>query len=68
MSKHLEDVNMNYTMHWRFAWILALKLLALSLIALVHGIFPSIWVQSVSSSINKMSDEFRKDDLSRTPH
>ena len=40
--KHLEDAQMNYTMHLSFAWALALKLFLLSLTALVHGIFPFI--------------------------
>ena len=66
--KHLEDAHMNYTMHLIFAWKLALKLFLLSLTALVHGMFPSIFQQSVSNNINKLSDEFRQDVLSRNPH
>ena len=66
--KHLEDVHMNYTMHMSFAWMLALKLFLLSLTALVHGMFPSIFQQSVSNTINRLSDEFRQDELSRHPH
>ena len=66
--KHLEDVHMNYTMHLMFAWKLSLKLFLLSLMALAHGMFPSIFQQSVSNTINRLSDEFRQDELSRHPH
>ena len=55
--KHLKDVNMTYTEHWMFAWILALKLFLLSLIALVHGIFPFILVHSVSNKIRILNNE-----------
>ena len=66
--KHLEEVQMDYTMHLSFAWALALKLFILSLTALVHGIFPSILVHSVSNKINGLSDAFRQEELSRHPH
>jgi hypothetical protein len=66
--KHLEDVQMNYTMHLTFAWMLALKLFLLSWTALVHGIFPSIFQVSVSDKINRLSDDFKRDELSRDPH
>ena len=61
MKKHLEDVHMTYTMHLKFAWIIGLKLFILSLTALVHGIFPFIWVRSVSDSIKSMAESFKED-------
>ena len=66
--KHLEDVHMNYTMHLSFAWNLALKLFLLSLIALVHGIFPFIWVHSVSDKIKVLAEAFQQEALGRHPH
>ena len=57
MKKHLEDVGMNYTMHLRFAWILALKLFLLSLIALVHGMLPFIFTSTVSDGVNQLNHE-----------
>ena len=54
MSKHLEDVNMDYMVQLGFAWILALKLFLLSLIALVHGIFPFIFTSTVSDGIKSL--------------
>jgi len=57
MKKHLEDVGMNYTMHLRFAWILALKLFLMSLIALVHGMLPFIFTSTVSDGVNQLNHE-----------
>ena len=68
MIKHLEDVSMDYMMHLRFAWLLALKLFLLSLTALVHGIFPSILVHSVSDKIKVMAEVFQQEALQRNPH
>ena len=66
--KHLEDAQMNYTMHLSFAWALALKLFLLSLTALVHGIFPSILVHSVSDKIKAMAEVFQQEALQNHPH
>ena len=66
--KHLEDAQMNYTMHLSFAWALALKLFLLSLTALVHGIFPSILVHSVSDKIKVMAEAIQQEALERHPH
>ena len=66
--KHLDDAQMNYTMNLSFAWALALKLFLLSLTALVHGIFPSILVHSVSDKIKVMAEAFQQEALERHPH
>ena len=66
--KHLEEAQMNYTMHLSFAWALALKLFLLSLTALVHGIFPFILVHSVSDKIKSMAEVFQQEVLQRHPH
>ena len=66
--KHLKDAQMNYMMHLSFAWVLALKLFLLSLTALVHGIFPSILVHSVSDKIKEMAHVFQQEDLQKNPH
>ena len=66
--KHLEEAQMNYTMHLSFAWALALKLFLLSLTALVHGIFPFILVHSVSDKIKSMANMFNQEALQRNPH
>ena len=55
--KHLKDVNMTYMEHWMFAWVLALKLCLLSLISLVHGIFPFIFTRMVSDGIAALDSD-----------
>jgi len=60
--KHLKDVTMTYTEHWMFAWMLALKLFLLSLISLVHGIFPFIFTRMVSDGIKSLDLEVRSMD------
>ena len=62
MKKHLEDVGMNYTMHLRFAWILALKLFLMSLIALVHGMLPFIFTSTVSNGVKALHLELESMD------
>ena len=57
MNKHLEDVSMDYMMHLRFAWILALKLFLLSLTSLVHGMLPFIFISTVSDRIASLDSE-----------
>ena len=65
---HLKDVNLSWDRHLRFAWRIAWKLLLLSLTALFHGIFPFIWVHSVSDSVIKMADELHKERMEKHPH
>ena len=60
MTKHLEDVTMTYTEHWMFAWMLALKLFLLSLISLVHGILPFIFLSTVSNGVNQLTHDLDK--------
>ena len=55
--KHLKDMNMSWSMHLWYALGLAGKLLLLSLTAVVHGIFPFIFISKVSDSIHKLNEE-----------
>ena len=55
--KHLNDVNLSWARHLRFATMLALKLFLLSLTALVHGIFPFIFISKVSDEVHKLNEE-----------
>ena len=57
MNKLLEDVSMDYMMHLKFAWILALKLFLLSLISLVHGMLPFIFSSTVSNGVKALDLE-----------
>ena len=65
---HLHDVEMTWWSHGKGAWRMSLKLFLLSLTALVHGIFPSILVHSVSDKIKVMAEVFQQEALQRNPH
>jgi len=52
--KHLKEQNLTYIGHLLQAWNLAMRLFLLSLIALAHGVLPSIWVRSVSDKVHEM--------------
>ena len=55
--KHLKDINMSWSLHLWYALAAAGKLLLLSLTAVVHGIFPFIFISKVSDSIHKLNEE-----------
>ena len=57
IMSHLKDINLSWARHLRFALGLASKLFRLSLIAVVHGLFPSIFTSKVSDSIHKLNEE-----------
>ena len=61
---HLKDINLSWARHLRFATGLALKLFLLSLIALVHGIFPFIFTSTVSDGIKSLDLELNSRDHS----
>ena len=65
---HLHDVEMTWWSQGKGAWRMSLKLFLLSLPALVHGIFPSILVHSVSDKIKVMAEVFQQEALQRNPH
>ena len=54
---HLKDTNLSWGRHLHFAWALALKLFLLSLTALAHGMFPSIFTSKVSDEVYKLNEE-----------
>ena len=57
IMNHLKDINLSWARHLRFATVLALKLFLLSLTALVHGIFPFIFISKVSDEVHKLNKE-----------
>ena len=57
IMNHLKDINLSWARHLRFATGLAWKLFLLSLIAVVHGIFPSIFTSKVSDEVHKLNEE-----------
>ena len=57
IMNHLKDINLSWARHLRFAAGLALKLFLLSLIALVHGLLPFIFISKVSDEVHKLNKE-----------
>ena len=54
---HLKDINLSWARHLCFALGLASKLFRLSLTAVVHGIFPFIFISKVSDEVHKLNEE-----------
>jgi len=50
---------MTYIQHFVFSTKLGLKLGRLVLVALVRAIFPWVWKREVSTTVNRLSREFR---------
>ena len=57
IMKHLKDINLSWARHLCFALGLASKLFRLSLTAVVHGIFPFIFISKVSDEVHKLNEE-----------
>jgi len=57
IMNHLKDINLSWARHLRFASGLALRLFLLSLIALVHGLLPSMFTSKVSNEVHKLNEE-----------
>ena len=57
IMNHLKDINLSWGRHLHFAMGLALRLFLLSLTAVVHGIFPSIFTSKVSDEVHKLNEE-----------
>ena len=55
--EHLKEQNLTYIGHLLYAWNLAMRLFLLSLISLVHGVFPFIWVHLVSDKVHEMDED-----------
>jgi hypothetical protein len=55
--KHLQEAQMNWTQHAKFAWSLALRLFLLSLSALAHGLLPFIFTSTTSDGIKKLHSD-----------
>ena len=54
---HLKEMDMSWSLHLWYALGLAGRLFLLSLTAVVHGMFPSIFTSKVSGEIHKLNEE-----------
>ena len=57
VMNHLYNVQMSWWRHAKFAWYLSWKLFRLSLIALVHGMLPFIFISATSDGIKKLHEK-----------
>tara|TARA_R100001530_G_scaffold134631_2_gene109883 strand:- start:194 stop:382 length:189 start_codon:yes stop_codon:yes gene_type:complete len=53
---HLYDVQMSWFKHAKKIWKISAMLLALSIAALLHGIFPFMLIKTTSNGISKLND------------
>jgi hypothetical protein len=53
--KHLDDTGENYFIHAFFALTYAVRLLWLSIIAVVHALFPMILTNTTSDGVDQLS-------------
>lgn len=58
--KHLSDANMTYSNHLKYAWLLSLKLLGLSIVAAIHGVLPFALPYVVSAQVDRMNKALGK--------
>ena len=55
--KHLKDKNLTYFQHMRAAWTLTIQLFLLSLISLVHGMLPFMFLSITTDGIKKLNEK-----------
>jgi len=53
--KHLKEHGMTYIQHLILAWTYALKLMVMSLVAVVHGILPFLFTTYVSDKLKELN-------------
>jgi hypothetical protein len=59
-KRHPEEVGMTYLQHLRFASHLSWLLFSLSLISLIHSVFPFLYTKTVSTKIKELHMELSK--------
>jgi hypothetical protein len=57
---HLKDINKSWYEHFKFAIVLSYRLAKLSIISLIHSIFPNLFVDTVSESIKELNLKLNK--------
>lgn len=56
-TEHPNSIDETYFEHWQFATSRGLTLLLLGVIAIIHAIFPFLFVFTVSRAVSKMGKE-----------
>jgi|TARA_Y100000296_G_scaffold61112_1_gene70874 hypothetical protein len=60
MIKHLEEVKESYFVHLGFTVRTAVGFLCLAALSLIHGLFPFILTNTVSSHISDLNDRLKE--------
>jgi hypothetical protein len=53
--KHPRDIHLGYLSHLKFAWLESIRAFTMSIVMLIHGIFPFILDKTFSNYIDKAS-------------
>lgn len=57
--KHLEKTGYSYFEHFKMAFLWGTRMLALSLFAFIHAIWPDAFTYTVTDSIKKYAEEIK---------
>jgi hypothetical protein len=60
MIKHLSEVKESYFVHFGFTVRLFIGFLFLALVSLIHGLFPFMLTNTVSSHISDLNDRLKE--------
>jgi hypothetical protein len=55
--KHLKEQNKNYFEHLTFSWKTSSQLLVLVVVGVIHGIFPFVFSEWVSSEVHRINNK-----------
>lgn len=59
LSKHLHDANESYFEHLGFTIKVGCKLIAIGIVAMLHGLMPFIFTHTASGMLCKLMDEMK---------
>lgn len=60
MFSHPSKVCMSYLSHMKFSFYLAYKFFIASIVAIIHGIYPDVFITHSSDLIKELSEEMKK--------
>jgi len=60
MFQHPKNVCLTYWQHMKFSLYLSYKFLIAGVVALIHAIYPDIFITNSSDVINELSHEMKK--------
>jgi len=60
MFKHPKNVCMSYFSHLKFSFFLSFEFAKASICAIIHGIYPDIFITHSSDTIHQLNTEMQK--------